>query len=166
MNLLRICIWIYSLFSNCHPSVMVRTTHSHCRQHGLLLTRGESYLNIAGLIEYVGHFYRILICESILKYKAFSASLLILKFDQLFKSTSLSKKASKKSVRCILCYSRCIALHFQLLQLVCLTNDDRTFTKQGRIAWIDSTCFEVQPIKKKGKHGKYNVEVRNGKYST
>ena len=31
---------------------------------------------------------------------------------------------------------------------------------------MDSTCFEVQSIKKKGKQGKYSVEVNNGKYST
>ena len=166
MNLLRICIWIYSLFSNCHPSVMVRTAHSHCRATLFTSHKGWILFKYSWTYRICRNFYRILICESMLKYKAFSVSLLILKFDQLFKSTSLSKKASKKSVRCILCYSRCIALHFQLLQLVCLTNDDRTFTKQGRIAWIDSTCFEVQPIKKKEKHGKYNVEVRNGKYST
>ena len=31
---------------------------------------------------------------------------------------------------------------------------------------MDSTCFQVQSIKKKGKHEKYGVEVLNEKYST
>ena len=28
---------------------------------------------------------------------------------------------------------------------------------------MDSICFQVRSIKKKGKHGKYSVEVHNGK---
>ena len=31
---------------------------------------------------------------------------------------------------------------------------------------MDSTCFKVQSIEKKGKHGKYGVEVHSGKHST
>ena len=50
-----------------------------------------------------------------------------------FKNNWLSKKTSKKSknfkIQCILCYCRCIALQFQLLQLVCLTDQWSTFHK-------------------------------------
>ena len=31
---------------------------------------------------------------------------------------------------------------------------------------MDSICFEMWSIKKKEKHGKYIVEVPNGKYNT
>ena len=31
---------------------------------------------------------------------------------------------------------------------------------------MDSTCFQVQSIKKKEKHGKYSAEAHKGKYST
>ena len=42
--------------------------------------------------------------------------------------------------------------------------NDRSFTKERWTAWIDSTFFQVQSIKKKGKHVKHSVEVHNGKY--
>ena len=31
---------------------------------------------------------------------------------------------------------------------------------------MDKTCFQVQSIKKKEKHGKYSAEAHKGKYST
>ena len=42
----------------------------------------------------------------------------------------------------------------------------RHFTNQGWMAWMDSTYFQMQSVKKKGKHGKYSIEIHNGKYST
>ena len=40
-----------------------------------------------------------------------------------------------------------------------LTNN-RSFTKQGWTAWMDSTCFQVQSITEKVKHG--NVSIVSG----
>ena len=52
-----------------------------------------------------------------------------------FKNNCLSKKTSKKSknleIQCILCYCRCIALHFQLWQLVWLNDQWSNFYKTG-----------------------------------
>ena len=67
-----------------------------------------------------------------------------------FKNNCLSKKKGKNfEIQCILCYCRCIALHFQLLQLVCLTYQWSTFYKTRMSAWVDSTYFQVRSIKKK-----------------
>ena len=52
----------------------------------------------------------------------------------LLRTTAYQRKLQKKSknfeIQCILCYCRCIALHFQLLQLVCLTDQWSTFYKR------------------------------------
>ena len=87
-----------------------------------------------------------------------------------FKNNCLSKETSKKSknfeIQCKLCYCKCIALHFQLLQLVCLTDQWSTFYKSRMSCLSGQTYFQVQAIKKKGKHEKYSVEVQNEKYIT
>ena len=57
----------------------------------------------------------------------------------LFMSTCFKENSKEKSnnfeMQCILCYSRCIALHFQLFQLVHLTDQGPTFheTRMNRM---------------------------------
>ena len=46
-------------------------------------------------------------------------------------------------------------------QGVLLLTGNQPFTKQEWITWKDSTYFQVQSIKKKGKHEKYSVGVHN-----
>ena len=49
------------------------------------------------------------------------------------RTTAYQRKLQKSKnfeIQCILCYCRCIALHFQLLQLVCLTDQWSTFCKR------------------------------------
>ena len=76
-------------------------------------------------------------------------------------------------MQCILWYSKCIALHFQLLQLAHLTDRWLNFYETRMNRLIGSTCFKVQSKKKKkknnnnkAKHGKYSEKVHSGKYST
>ena len=65
----------------------------------------------------------------------------------------------------MLCFSRCIALHFQPLQLICLTDRWLIFKKTELDRLINSVCFQVRSIKKAW-HGKYSVKVHSGKYSS
>ena len=69
-------------------------------------------------------------------------------------------------MQCILCYSRCIALHFQLLQLLRLIDSWSTFYKTRMNRLNGRHLLTSVTNKKKGKHGKFSVEVHNGKYST
>ena len=81
-----------------------------------------------------------------------------------FKNTGFKKNFKGKSnnfeMQCIVCYSRCIALHFQLLQPVCLTDRWSIFceTTMNRQHLLSSA------INKKGKGNlgstvwKYTVE--------
>ena len=48
--------------------------------------------------------------------------LICLPFKNTCFKENLKEKSNKFEMQCILCYSRCIALHFQLLQLVRLTD--------------------------------------------
>ena len=83
-----------------------------------------------------------------------------------FKNNCYSEKTSKKSMRILksnVYYDTQCALLF--IFSFCSWFDDRPFTKQGQIAWMVSTCFQVPSIKKKGKHGEYSVEDHSGKYS-
>ena len=99
-----------------------------------------------------------------LHYHFFQFICLLFKTQLLIKE-NFKQKSKNFEMQCILCCTRCIALHFQLMQLVFLTDPWSTFAKQGWITWMDSTCFQVRSIKKKGKHGKYSVGVHNVKYS-
>ena len=69
-----------------------------------------------------------------------------------FKNNCLSKKTSKNSknfeIPCILCYCRCIAFHFQLLQLVCLTDQWSTFYK-ARMSYLSGQYILSNAINKK-----------------
>ena len=38
--------------------------------------------------------------------------------------------------------------------------------EKGWIVHLDSNSFQVQSVKKKGKHAKYSVEEHSGKYKT
>ena len=76
------------------------------------------------------------------------------------------KKSKNFETQCILWYWRCIALHFQLLQLVCLTDQWSTFYKTRISCLSGQYIFQVRKIKKKGKHENYSVEVQNEKYIT
>ena len=62
-------------------------------------------------------------------------------------------------------YSRCIALDFQPLHQVGLTDRGRPSTKTRMNRLIDITYFPVRSIKKKGRHGKCIVKVLSEKYS-
>ena len=80
-------------------------------------------------------------------------------FVYLLRTTAYQGKLQKRSknfeIQCILYYCRCIALHFQLWQLVCLTDQWSTFykTRMGCLSG-QYTYFQVRSIKKKGKHEK------------
>ena len=52
-------------------------------------------------------------------------------------------------MQCILWYSKCIALHFQLLQLAHLTDRWLDFYETRKNRLIGSTGFQVQSKKKK-----------------
>ena len=75
-------------------------------------------------------------------------------------------KTSKERVR-ILKSNVYYVTYFQLLRLVRLTDLWSTFykTRMNRLNG-QYRLWTVRLIKKKGKHGKYSVEVHNGKYST
>ena len=60
------------------------------------------------------------------------------------------KKSKNFETQCILCYWRCIALHFQLLQLVCLTDQWSTFYKT-RISCLSGHHILSSAINKKRK---------------
>ena len=68
------------------------------------------------------------------------------------KNNCLSKKTSKKSknfeIQCMLCYCRCIALHFRLLQLVCVTYQWSTFYKT-RMSCLSEQYILSSAINKK-----------------
>ena len=69
-------------------------------------------------------------------------------------------------MQCTLCYSRCIALDFQLLQLAPSTDQGLIFY-ETRMNHLNGQHLLSSAInKKKGKHGKYSVEVSSGKYNT
>ena len=88
-----------------------------------------------------------------------------------FENSCLSKKTSKERVRILKSNVHYVTQYVLLFIFSCCSwyvwlIYDQYFTKQGWITWMDSTCFQVRSVKKKGKHGKYSVEVHNGKYST
>ena len=58
------------------------------------------------------------------------------------------KKSKNFEIQCILCYCRCIALHFQLLQLVCLTDQWSTFYKT-RMSCLSGQYILSSAINKK-----------------
>ena len=60
------------------------------------------------------------------------------------------KKSKNFETQCILWYWRCIALHFQLLQLVCLTDQWSTFYKT-RISCLSGQHILSSVINKKRK---------------
>ena len=60
------------------------------------------------------------------------------------------KKSKNFEIQCILCYWRCIALHFQLLQLVYLTDQWSTFYKT-RISCLSGQHILSSAINKKRK---------------
>ena len=70
----------------------------------------------------------------------------------LLRTTAYQRKLQKKSknfeIQCILCYCRCIALHFQLLQLVCLTDQWSTFYKT-RMSCLSGQYILSSAINKK-----------------
>ena len=66
--------------------------------------------------------------KSKLYYKYFSIDLSTIQ-DQLLIKEKFEENCTNFGTHCVLCYSRYITPHFQLLQLVLLT-----FTKQGQIA--------------------------------
>ena len=58
------------------------------------------------------------------------------------------KKSKNFEIQCILCYRRCIALHFQLMQLVCLTDQWSTFYKT-RMSCLSGQYILSSAINKK-----------------
>ena len=56
-----------------------------------------------------------------LHYKYFSIDLFAFQ-EQLLSKENFKEKSKNFEMQCILCYSRCMTLHFQLLQLVRLTD--------------------------------------------
>ena len=73
-------------------------------------------------------------------------------FVYLLRTTAYQRNLQKKSknfeTQCILCYCRCIALHFQLLQLVCLTDQWSTFYKT-RMSCLSGQYILSSAINKK-----------------
>ena len=72
-----------------------------------------------------------------------------------FKNNCLSKKKLQEKsknfeIQCTLCYCGCIALHFQLLQLVCLTDKWSTFYKT-RMRFLSGQYILSSAKKRKGK---------------
>ena len=55
---------------------------------------------------------------------------------------------------------------FSAVAIARLSDRWSTFYETRMKCLMDSTYFQVQSIKKKGKHGKCNVEIHSGKYST
>ena len=87
------------------------------------------------------------------KLQALNQQLCIFQLNCLpFKNNCLSKKTSKKSknfeIQCMLCYCRCIALHFRLLQLVCVTYQWSTFYKT-RMSCLSEQYILSSAINKK-----------------
>ena len=68
-------------------------------------------------------------------------------------------------MQCKLCYSRCIALHFQPLQHVHLTAQWLIFYETKMKYLIGKHLFS-SANNKKGKHGKCSVKVHIEKYNT
>ena len=64
----------------------------------------------------------------------------------------------------MLYYSKCITLHFQLLQLLRLTDQWSTFFER----WVNHLIGQCLPSsavnKKEREHGKYSLEVHSGRY--
>ena len=88
-----------------------------------------------------------------------------------FKNNCLSKKILKEIVRILKSTVYYVTQSALLFIFSCCSSYiwltyDQHFTKQGWIACMECTCFQVRSIKKKGKHGKYSVKVHNGKNST
>ena len=69
----------------------------------------------------------------------------------------LKEKSNNFEIQCILCYLRYLALLFQPLYLVSLSDWWSTFSKQN------GESFPMRSIKKKGIHGSYRVNVHSAK---
>ena len=84
----------------------------------------------------------------------------------LLRTTAYQRKLQKKSknfeIQCILCYCRCIALHFQLLQLVCLTDQWSTFYKT-RMSCLSGQYILSSAMNKKEKET-WKVQCRSSKW--
>ena len=75
-------------------------------------------------------------------------------------------KSNNFKMQCIVCYLRCIVLHFRLLSLASLTDRGSTFyeIKMNRLMGQHLRSSAIN--KTKGKHGKYRVKLHSLKYIT
>ena len=94
-----------------------------------------------------------------------TASNLIFQLIYLPFRNTFKEKSNNFEIECILCYSKCIALHFQPLYLVRLIDRWSTFHETRVNRLNEEHLLSRTTNKKKGKHVKYNVKVHSGNCS-